>query len=157
MLKVDSVKEAIVLDKEKDGVKYLCAYYVSEKDHNLGELREELKKYLPDYMLPSYFISLENMPLTTNGKIDRKALLKIKDEINSRAEYEAPRNELEERLVEIWQEVLGIENIGINDNFFELGGHSLKATILVGRIHKDLNLEVQIKEVFSLGKYKRTY
>ncbi|MBU3146982.1 condensation domain-containing protein, partial [Clostridium sp. CF012] len=105
-------------------------------------------------MIPLYFIKLENMPLTPNGKIDRKALPEPEGKVNTGAEYEAPRNEVEEKLVAIWSKVLGIEKVGINDNFFELGGHSLKATILLGRIHKELNVEVPLKEVFSVGNIK---
>ncbi|MBU3179544.1 non-ribosomal peptide synthetase, partial [Clostridium estertheticum] len=135
--------------KGEEGSKYLCAYYVGEKEYSVGELREELKKSLPDYMIPSYFVQLEKIPLTPNGKIDRNTLPKHDESIVTGAEYEVARNEVEEKLVAIWSKVLGIEKIGINDNFFELGGHSLKATILLGRIYKELNVEVPLKEIFK--------
>ncbi|OPD17560.1 phosphopantetheine-binding protein, partial [Clostridium botulinum] len=111
-----------------------------------------------DYMIPTYFIQLEKMPLTANGKLDRKALPKPNLDI-SLNEYEAPRNELEETLVKIWSEVLNVKKIGINDNFFDLGGHSLKATVLMSKIHKELNKEIPLKELFKsptikeFGKY----
>ncbi|WP_278335001.1 phosphopantetheine-binding protein, partial [Clostridium botulinum] len=98
------------------------------------------------------------MPLTANGKLDRKALPKPNLDI-SLNEYEAPRNELEETLVKIWSEVLNVKKIGINDNFFDLGGHSLKATVLMSKIHKELNKEIPLKELFKsptikeFGKY----
>lgn len=76
-MKINGIKEAIVLAKENDVSKYLCAYYVGEKTYNVKELRKELEKALPEYMIPSYFIKLENIPLTPNGKIDRKALAKV--------------------------------------------------------------------------------
>ncbi|MBU3166295.1 non-ribosomal peptide synthetase, partial [Clostridium estertheticum] len=154
LLKIEGITEATVLAGEKEGNEYICAYYVGEKEYSVRKFREELKKSLPDYMIPAYFIKLQNMPLTINGKVNRKALPKPEDKINTGAEYEAPRNELEEKLVEIWQGVLGVTNIGINDDFFELGGHSLSATTLTGRIFKVLNVEVPLKEIFSNGNIK---
>ncbi|MFL0253364.1 AMP-binding enzyme, partial [Clostridium neuense] len=74
LLKIEGIKETVVLAKGEVGSKYLCAYYVGEKEYTVGELREELKKSLPDYMVPAYFIKLESMPLTPNGKVDRKVL-----------------------------------------------------------------------------------
>ncbi|MEX3625908.1 phosphopantetheine-binding protein, partial [Viridibacillus arvi] len=152
--KFDGIKESIVIDKGEDANKYLCAYYVSEKEYDVGVLREVLKKSLPDYMIPTYFVHLEKMPLTSNGKVDRKELLKLEDQMSISTEYEAPRNELEEKLVEIWGEVLGQSKLGIADDFFELGGHSLKATLLVGRIHKELNMEIPLQEIFKAGNIK---
>ncbi|MBZ9636378.1 non-ribosomal peptide synthase/polyketide synthase [Clostridium sp. FP1] len=150
LLNYESVKAAIVLDREDDnGIKYLCAYLVSEKELTVGKLREYLSKKLPEYMIPSYFVQLEKIPITPNGKIDRKALPEPDGSIITGIEYEAPRNEVEEKLVAIWKEVLATERVGINDNFFELGGHSLKATTLVSKIHKELNVEVPLREIFK--------
>ena len=95
--------------------------------------------------------------MTMNGKVDRKALPQPKGNIITGAVYEAPANETEEKLAQIWQEVLGVDKIGINDNFFELGGHSLKAMILVSRIHKEIKAEVQLKEIFSHSTIKRIW
>ncbi|MCW1242733.1 amino acid adenylation domain-containing protein, partial [Bacillus pretiosus] len=149
LLKIDGIKEVMVLDKGENENKYLCAYYVGKEEYSVGELRGNLNKSLPDYMVPSYFIRLEEMPLTSNGKVDRKFLLELEAEICTGTEYEAPRNVLEEKMTQIWQEVLGVSNIGINDNFFEIGGHSLKATVLVSKIHKALNKNVPLKEIFK--------
>ncbi|CAH0316009.1 non-ribosomal peptide synthetase [Peribacillus sp. Bi134] len=149
LLKVEGITEVIVIDKGENENKYLCAYYVGKEEYSAGELRENLKKSLPDYMVPSYFIKLEEMPLTSNGKTDRKFLPDPEGEVLTGAEYEAPRNEMEEKLVQIFQAVLGVSNIGINDNFFELGGHSLKATVLISKIHKELNKTVPLKEIFE--------
>ncbi|GKX65197.1 non-ribosomal peptide synthase/polyketide synthase [Inconstantimicrobium mannanitabidum] len=159
LLQHENIKEAAVLVKEsKDNEKYICAYVVSEKNLQELNLKNYLKESLPEYMVPTYFVQVEKMPLTTNGKLDRRALPEPNLEA-SLTEYEAPRNEVEETLVRIWSEVLGIKKVGINDNFFDLGGHSLKATILMSKIHKELNREVPLKELFKsptikeLGKY----
>ncbi|WP_139357847.1 condensation domain-containing protein, partial [Clostridium beijerinckii] len=154
LLENENIKEATVLVKEnKDGEKYICAYVVSENSLEELDLRNYLRETLPEYMIPSYFVKVEKMPLTRNGKINRRAL----PEPNLNAtltEYEAPRNEVEEILASIWSEVLGIEKIGINDNFFEIGGHSLKAMMLISKIHKELNKEVPLKELFRFPTIK---
>ena len=150
LLKHEEIKEAVVIDREdKEGNKYLCAYIVSNKEMTVIELREHLSKELPDYMVPAYFMQLEKIPLTSNGKIDRKALPEPDGDINTGVEYVAPRNEIEEKIVKVWSEVLGVEKIGIDDNFFALGGHSLKAIQVVSMIHKDLNAELSISELFN--------
>lgn len=156
LLKHDAIKEAVVIAKEDiDGDTYLCAYIVSDEDVIISDLRKHLSMQLPDYMVPSYFTQIERIPLTPNGKIARKELANINENISLQTKYEGPRNEVEERLIAIWQEVLGVkENIGINDNFFELGGHSLKATSLVSRIHRELGVEIPLQEIFSTPSIK---
>lgn len=148
MLQHKDIKEAAVTAREDEGEKYICAYVVSDKDITTLDLRGYLKKSLPEYMVPSYFMKLGKMPLTANGKLNRKSLPKPEIEINLN-EYEGPRNETEEKLVKIWKEVLGAEKVGINDNFFELGGHSLKASILSNRIYKELNIDIPIGEIYN--------
>ena len=149
ILKLGAVKEAVVLAKEDAlGDKYLCAYTVSGEEISTSELRKHLSVELPDYMIPSYFVQLESMPLTLNGKLDRKALPEPEGEAG--AEYVAPRNSTEEILVQIWSEILGRERVGIYDNFFELGGHSLKATVMISRVHKELSVELPLKELFKV-------
>lgn len=154
LMELEGIKETVVIDREEEGNTHLYAYYVSERNYSIDELREALKRSLPDYMIPSYFISLDKMPLTQNGKIDRKTLSKLEEEIDAGAVYEAPRNEIERKLVEIWVEILGVSKIGINDNFFNLGGHSIRATILGAQIHKELNVEIPLGEIFTLGTIK---
>lgn len=149
LLKHKDIKEAIVTAREDGkGSYYLCAYFVSDNKLTVTELRSYLSKLLAEYMIPSYFIQVDEMPLTANGKIDRKALPVPDKNITTGTEYEAPSDEIEEKLVAIWQDILEIQNIGVNDNFFELGGHSLKATILLTRIHKEFNVEIPLKEIF---------
>jgi len=150
LLKHSEIKEALVLDKvDKNGNKYLCGYIVAERELTVSELKEHLMKNLPDYMVPAYFITLDKMPLSANGKADRKALPEPEGSINTGVEYAAPENETEEKLVSIWQELLQLDKIGVNDNFFELGGHSLKAAVLAGKIHKHLNVEITLTKIFK--------
>ncbi len=162
LLKWDEIEEAVVIAvPDEKGDKYLCAYVVPHTADTLqvSELREYLAVELPEYMVPTYFVLLEKIPLNPNGKVDRKAL--PEPEVIVEAEYVAPRSELEEKLVEIWSEVLGIEKdlIGIDANFFEMGGNSLKVTILTAKIWKEFDVEVPLSEIFrtpfirELSKY----
>ncbi|NIM13070.1 MAG: amino acid adenylation domain-containing protein, partial [Candidatus Aminicenantes bacterium] len=143
-------KALVILMKDDAGDNRLCAYAVCDKAPDIKELREFLSGRLPGYMIPSHFVALDKLPLTSNGKIDRKAL--PKPEARTESEYIAPRNEIEKKLVEIWREVLGLgddTSIGIEDNFFDLGGHSLKATILAAKIHRELDIEIPLTEIFK--------
>ncbi|WDZ54630.1 non-ribosomal peptide synthetase/type I polyketide synthase [Paenibacillus polymyxa] len=149
LLKHSSIKEVVAATREDpQGNKYICAYIVGESELTIPELREYLSKDLPDYMIPSYFVQLEKLPLSANGKVDRNALPAPDGNINTGVDYAAPFGEIEEKLVLIWSQILGVQKIGVNDNFFELGGDSLKATNLVSRVHKEFDIEFALKEVF---------
>ncbi len=116
----------------------------------IPHLQNHLTQKLPDYMIPSAFVVLESLPLTPNGKVDRRALPApdlIKPEIAGN--YVAPRNQIEEMLVKIWCEVLGVKRVGIEDNFFELGGHSLLATQLVSRVRDAFGVELPLRSIFE--------
>jgi thioester reductase-like protein len=153
LLRFPSIKQVVLIAREdSQGSKYLCAYVVVEKDLTIPELRAHLTKELPDYMVPSYFVQLENLPLTVNGKLDRKALPEPDGDILTGAEYAAPENEMEEKLIQIWQSVLKVERIGINDNFFELGGHSLKAIQLLSKLSVDF--KVSMNDIFECSTVK---
>jgi fengycin family lipopeptide synthetase D len=144
------INETVVLAKENlQGSRYLCAYIVAEDQVTTVALREHLAKNLPDYMIPSYFIQLEKIPVTPNGKIDRKSLPEPDGNIKTGVEYVGSANKVEEKLILLWQDILGVKGFGTRDNYFELGGHSLKAIILVSRIHKDFNVEFPLREVFK--------
>jgi amino acid adenylation domain-containing protein/non-ribosomal peptide synthase protein (TIGR01720 family) len=145
LLKYPSVKETVVVAKEgQDGDKYLCAYIVAEGELTITELRDHLFRELPDYMIPSYFVQLEKMPLSPNGKADRKALPEPNSNIRTGVEYAAPRNDTEEIVVKVWQEVLKVERVSIKDNFFSLGGDSIKAIQVLSRLSQyGLNLEMR--------------
>ncbi|MBN2864186.1 MAG: amino acid adenylation domain-containing protein, partial [Bacteroidales bacterium] len=155
-----NIKEAIVMSREdRDDNRFLCAYYQSDYDIPIREFRDYIGQYLPDYMIPSYFVKMETMPRTESGKINRKALPEPDGVIRRDTEYVAPRNETEQKLSAIWQSVLALDKIGIDDDFFDLGGHSLKATISAARIFKELGVEVPLREIFKystirqLGEY----
>ena len=147
-LKVEGIKEAVVLAKDNNGSKSLCAYYVSDKDYSIGELRKQLKSFLPDYMIPSYYMKLDNIPLTINGKVDKRSLPEPDYNIDTGVEYEAPKNEIEKKLVEIWKSVLGVNKIGINDSFFELGGDSIKSIQVISRA-KSEGYYFEVKDLFE--------
>jgi amino acid adenylation domain-containing protein len=150
LLNHDDIREAVVSALSYEtGEKYLCAYIVSEGTLEIAGLREYLGKFLPDYMIPSYFVSLEKIPLNPNAKIDRKAL--PLPGLKAGEEYTAPRDEIEEKMVTLWSDVLGVERevIGIDKNFFQLGGQSLKSTVLVARMHKVFNVKVPLAEIFK--------
>ena len=146
------VKDVGVVAWDRDpGEKYLVAY-VMARQHlalSVSDLNEFLKKKLPDYMIPSAFLFLDSLPLT-NGKLDRLALPKPDD---TRPELStprvAPRDEVEDRLVQLWQKVLNVRPVGINDNFFDLGGHSLSGSRLVSLIHKEFKFDLPVSEFFA--------
>ncbi len=145
----DTLKQVVVEVKENNHEKVLAAYLVGTEPINKSELKNFLQKALPDYLVPGFYITLDNLPLTPNGKIDRKALPDITSNDVIRSTYTAPRNETEKSLVLIWQEVLGIQKIGITDNFFDLGGHSLITGQVINRIHKQLGKSVSFKTFFT--------
>ncbi|PZE20567.1 non-ribosomal peptide synthetase [Paenibacillus xerothermodurans] len=130
----------------------LCAFLVFRNtDHmfSITELRNHLGRELPPYMIPSYFVSVEQIPLTSSGKVDRRALLSQDIVISGGREYAAPTNEVEARIAGIWQDVLGVERVGLHDHFFELGGHSLKAMAVLSRVHKECGVEVPLQVIFQ--------
>jgi tyrocidine synthetase-3 len=148
---IEGITAAAVDAREgKDG-KELVAYIVSQQQQNETELREQLSKLLPAFMVPGYFVQLEQLPLTPNDKTDYKALPDPAGlGIETSAEYVAPRNETEEKLALIWQEVLGRNTVSVKDNFFKLGGHSLKATRLAGLVHKEFQVKIELKNLFDV-------
>jgi amino acid adenylation domain-containing protein/non-ribosomal peptide synthase protein (TIGR01720 family) len=148
-----SVKTCVVVARaDADDDKRLVAYIVArdgEKPSHL-ELRSFLRARLLEQMVPSAFVLLDEMPLTPNGKINRRALPAPEvSRPESEQQYVAPRNDIEAALVELWQEVLGINPIGVNDNFFELGGHSLKATSLLSKVRRIFRTELPLSVVFE--------
>ncbi|WP_348739076.1 amino acid adenylation domain-containing protein, partial [Tenacibaculum sp. 190524A02b] len=147
---LETIYQSCVLAKEDvNGNKRLVGYIVTEGEFNKELTQEKLKGSLPDYMIPMIWIVLKEMPLTANGKLDRKSLPEPDSTELSSRKYVAPRNQVEKQLATIWKELLNIEQVGVYDNFFELGGHSLLATRLVSMIRKELQKEVTIQEVFQ--------
>ncbi|NIM12786.1 MAG: amino acid adenylation domain-containing protein [Candidatus Aminicenantes bacterium] len=146
------IKDVVVTVREDSrGYTYLCAYFTSEVPVKPPDLREYCSGKLPAYMVPSFFVQVDKIKLNPNGKIDRSAL--PAPEVNISDDYEAPRNQLEEQLAQIWRNVIGIEKdfLGIDENFFNLGGHSVKATELAARIQKELNIKISLADIFKIA------
>ena len=141
------VSEAVVVLHEAHGDKRLVAYVVSEAEP--GALREYLKVQLPDYMVPSFFIGLKELPLLSNGKLNRRALPAPESVVVAEAAYAAPRTATEELLAGLWARVLRVKRVGIDDNFFALGGHSLLATQVIARVRDAFGQEVALRELFE--------
>ena len=136
---------------KEDEENFLIAYYELENNIDLSvkNIREKLTEILPDYMVPSVYLKIEHMPLTPNGKIDRKVLPKVNKKDFMKEKYIAPRTDIEKKLVGILEEVLGVKHIGIEDNFFDLGGHSLKAVKFINKIHEETGTRLNIKSIFE--------
>lgn len=130
----------------------LVAYVIYKEDHQEADLRDYLRAYLPEYMIPAFFVSLERFPLTISGKIDKRSLpaphaAAGEDE----TEYNAPADDFSITLAAVWREVLGTERIGVHDNFFEIGGNSLKAIKAYGLINKSYPGIIKVSDLFALG------
>jgi len=148
LLKHPVVKEVIVNLHKTENNQQLVAYVTGEPIDDLSQqLKQHLKTYLPDYMIPSQIIRLDEFPLTPNGKIDRQALPHPNHESHSL--YEAPRNNIEQQLTEIWSLIVECEKISIHDNFFDLGGHSILAIKLLNEIQKNFNQELSLTSLFQ--------
>ncbi|WP_146188357.1 non-ribosomal peptide synthetase [Methylosinus sporium] len=148
---VESVREAVAVAREDaSGDKRLVAYVVGRvgADASVAELRAALQRELPDYMVPSAFVVLDALPLTKNGKVDRKALPAPDVEAQIACAYVAPRTPVEETLCRIWADVLGLERVGIDDDFFEFGGHSLLAVRLLERLRRQ-GLQTDVRALFG--------
>jgi amino acid adenylation domain-containing protein len=145
------VREAIVLAREDvPGEQRLVAYLThTGEEPPIEAVREQLKGSLPAHLLPSAFVVLESLPLTANGKLDRRALPAPGQESYVRREYEAPQGELEIGLAGIWQELLKVERVGRQDNFFELGGHSLLVVQVMARVEHHFSVTVSVRDFFS--------
>jgi amino acid adenylation domain-containing protein len=148
------VRDCCVVPRvEAGGGRRLVAYVVGEGGRPVGaaELRESLRASLPEYMIPSAFVTLDALPLTANGKLDREALPEPGQERDDTAfgEFVAPSTAFEEVVAGIWSEVLGVEQVGVNDNFFDLGGHSLLAMQLLARVREVLGVELRLRNFFE--------
>ncbi|MDQ1350459.1 MAG: Non-ribosomal peptide synthetase [Acidobacteriota bacterium] len=153
LLKHDNIKEAVVIERtDEKGDKHLAAYIVTGEPLDTNELRNFLANFLPDYMIPSYFIELEAIPLTLNGKIDKQALpIPV---FETKEQYRAPRNEVEKKLTGVLEKVLGREKIGIDENFFMIGGDSIKAIQITTRM-RSAGYKLEIKDLFQNPSIER--
>jgi amino acid adenylation domain-containing protein/non-ribosomal peptide synthase protein (TIGR01720 family) len=151
LLNYGILNEVIALIKEdKKDESYLVAYFTFKEKVNIPDLREYLGRYLPSYMIPAYFVPLKAFPVSINGKIDYKALPDPTNVLLSRStEYCAPESELEMQLTKIWENILDKQDIGVKDDFFEIGGHSLKAMHVVSKIYEELNVKIELRNLFK--------
>lgn len=151
LAKLEQVRDAVVVARDVAGQQRLIAYLVPTPSAcalSVESLRERLGAVLPDYMIPSAFVTMEQLPLTTNGKLDRRALPEPPPDAYAARGYEAPRGEVEQILASIWETLLGLERVGRHDNFFELGGHSLLIVQMMERLRR-AGLGVEMRQVFE--------
>ncbi|WP_149094049.1 non-ribosomal peptide synthetase [Paenibacillus terrae] len=147
---VPSVRDSVVIAlRDGAGQQQLCGYFTADEQLTVREIRGVLSATLPGYMIPSAFVQLDRIPLTTNGKIDRKALPAPETTLHTGTEYVAPRTDVEQLLATIWQEVLEIPQVGVHDDFFTLGGHSLKVLELIRKVHLASDIELPIRSVLE--------
>jgi tyrocidine synthetase-3 len=150
---IENAVAKIITNKNKENE--IAVYITSPQELNRNNLKNYLAEKLPAFMLPGYYVQLERMPLTSSGKIDKN---KLPDpaalQLKSENEYLAPVNEIENKLVLMWQKIVGKEKIGTRDNFFESGGHSLSITRLIGQIHKEMNVKLEVKDLFKNATIK---
>jgi amino acid adenylation domain-containing protein len=152
IVSLDSIKQCVVMTSSRENSggsnQFLVAYYISENSISNDIITEALAKKFPDYMIPSIFVHMQSLPTTITGKLDRKAL--PKPDLNTLTmEYIKPRNEVEETLCQIWEEILEINRIGINDDFFYLGGNSILTIQLLARILRKFNVSISLKDIFE--------
>jgi aryl carrier-like protein len=162
LVEFEGVKEAVVVARqEAGGEKRLVAYYTvaSEAEsefesdaeaHEItaDQLRGYLSSQLPEFMVPAAYVRLEKLPLTVNGKLDRKALPAPEGEAYGTRSYEAPEGEIEQAIAGLWMELLKVEKVGRQDNFFALGGHSLLAIKVIERM-RSVGLQVDVRSLFA--------
>lgn len=156
ILKYPDIRECAVIFHENEQLgensSYLAVYFTATSNMeypkiDISKLRTFLEQELPDYMIPSFFVQMDEMPLTPNRKLDYNALPDPKKSI--RTDLIPPRNDMERKLAEIWCEVLELENVGINENFLQVGGHSLKMMSLIFRIYQEFDVEIPLGELYN--------
>lgn len=141
---------ACVVLKDYNNQDYIAAYYLSKEDVAINEVRKHLLKFLPEYMIPEAYCHIDKIPMTPNGKVDKKSLPEInKSQMSVETEYVEGQTDLEKKITSIWEEVLHRKSIGINDNFFELGGNSLLVVSMHNELQKICYEKVSIADVFS--------
>ena len=147
------LSSAVLAQDDGSGSKELVAYVVGESldtELEVDSVRKYLQDRLPLYAVPSHYIALESLPLTGNGKLDRVALSTYSGVSGLRSQaYVAPVTAIEQQMSAIWQDVLGVDQVGLLDNFFDLGGHSLTAMRLVSHLHKEMDVKIELKDIFT--------
>jgi amino acid adenylation domain-containing protein len=149
LLEHPAVREAVVLARGAGDDRRLVAWTVASAEVTAAELRAHLLAHLPEYMVPSAFVLMDRLPLTRNGKTDRRALPEPDAADVAGAEYVAPRTQTQQVIAALWEQLLGVERVGATDRFFDLGGQSLLATRAVSRVREALGVEVPVRAVFE--------
>ena len=145
--KLDFIDSCAVVKKNNpSGKELLCAYFTSKMECDIDKIKNHLIELLPNYMIPSYFLQMDKLPYTSNGKIDRK---KLPDPKFENSDVVKPRNEIDSKLVEIFRNILGINTVSITDSFFEIGGDSLSAITLCATIKNDFSCEIFVKDIME--------
>ena len=150
----ESIRQAVVIARdEAEGDKRLVAYLVGGEEPvpSTSDLRRYLQQRLPDYMVPSAFITLDSLPLTANGKLNLRELPSpepMRPELS--VNYRTPRTPIEKLLCDLWVELLDVERVGIDDNFFDLGGHSILGTVMISSVRKQINVDLPVRTIFEL-------
>ncbi|MBN3816192.1 amino acid adenylation domain-containing protein [Paraburkholderia sp. Se-20369] len=150
----DAIREAVVIARHDSAgnarlLAYVTLHDAAPRTELVRRLREHLAARLPEYMVPAAFVVLDALPLTANGKLDRRALPEPDDDAFAQAQYEAPQGDIEQTVAALWAELLGVERVGRHDNFFALGGHSLIAARLLAQIRETFGHEVSIRTLFE--------
>ena len=155
--KEGNLEHAVVVAREEpSGEKKLVAYLVEREPVNTHELGDKIKHFLPEYMVPSVFVVMNELPLTRNGKIDRRALpAPTSEHTIRRNRYVAPGTPVEEIMAGIWEDVLRLPQVSLEDNFFELGGHSLLATQVISRVRASFGVDLPLRQVFESPMVKQ--
>lgn len=151
------IKDVVVMARDDSNCdKYICAYFVSDKEISVTEIRDYLKQKLPEYMIPVYFVQLDKIPLNPNGKVNRKAFPEPgKYKISMSSTYVMPESDLEKVVADVWCEVLGVDRVGIDDNFFELGGHSLNIIQLSSKLKRVLDRNIPAVTLFRYSTIRQ--
>ncbi|HEY2389798.1 MAG TPA: amino acid adenylation domain-containing protein, partial [Candidatus Angelobacter sp.] len=145
-----AVKDVAVVDREDGaGNKYLCAYVVMAEGQGTSQLREHLSSHLPEFMVPSAYMAMQELPRTLNGKIDRKSLPSLEETHREKKNENRARTAVEEIIAGIWGQVLHLPHVGVEESFFELGGHSLLATQIISRIRESLHVDLPLRALFE--------
>ncbi|WP_432409142.1 amino acid adenylation domain-containing protein [Wukongibacter sp. M2B1] len=157
LLKFDGLKEVAVVAQDIPGSsnKNLVAFYTSDEEVNGQSLKEYLLKKLPEYMLPTFFIKVDEIPLSSNGKIDRRALKQVQLKVIESSVFVNPENEREEKLIRIWNDILNVDEIGACNDFFEIGGSSLKAIVLSVKINDEFGVQIPLVDIFELKTVRK--
>ncbi|MCU0287765.1 MAG: non-ribosomal peptide synthetase [Acidobacteria bacterium] len=150
LLKLAEIGQAVVMVKEDhDEGKFLCAYIKTVGEPNLLKIKNHLALNLPDYMIPAYFIRLEEIPLTPNGKLDKEKLSKMNNYMTNEKGYPGPLTGTQKKLAELWGQHLDIENIGIKENYFTIGGDSIKSIKLLQLVNQQFHTHLEIIDLYE--------